>query len=52
MSYGNYIKCVGIIYYAVYPVRWLFWTALYFYNKLKYPNGSFTLKLYQSYAKK
>ena len=34
-----------------YFIRWIYWTLLFYYNKSKYPQGNFTLKLYRSYAK-
>ena len=34
-----------------YPVRWIFWILLYYYNKRKYPEGTFTLDMYKDYAK-
>lgn len=34
------------------PVRWCYWSMLYYYNVIRFPKSLITLKLYQSYAKR
>jgi hypothetical protein len=51
VGYKGYLKVTRIIHYLPYPFRWIFWSLLYRYNKYRFPNGTFTIKEYQSYAK-
>lgn len=46
----SYYDMVNFIQKCPYFIRILFWTLLYYYNKRKYINSSFTLDLYKSYA--
>jgi hypothetical protein len=45
-------KVTRLMRYAPFPVRLCYWTALYYYNRRKWPDGSFTIGLYRSYANK
>ncbi len=51
IGYKGFWRVTNFIKLMPYPIRWAYWTALYYYNKYKYKSGDFTLKLYRSYAK-
>jgi hypothetical protein len=50
-GYKGYLKVTRIVSYLPYPIRWVYWSLLYRYNKYRFPNGTFTIKEYQYYAK-
>lgn len=51
IGYKGFWRVTNFIKLMPYPIRWTYWTALYYYNKYRFPSGGFTLELYRSYAK-
>jgi hypothetical protein len=51
IGYKGFGRVTNFIKLMPYPIRWTYWTALYYYNKYRFPSGNFTLELYRSYAK-
>jgi len=51
IGYKGFWRVTNFIKLMPYPIRWTYWTALYYYNKYRFPSGEFTLELYRSYAK-
>ncbi len=47
----NYYRINNFIRVCPYYIRLIYWILLYYFNKRKWPNESFTLDLYKSYAK-
>ena len=51
IGYKGFWRVTNFIKLMPYPIRWTYWTALYYYNKYRFQSGDFTLELYRSYAK-